>query len=263
MTVQVFQVDSFTDVPFAGNPAGVCLMEAPREPAWMQAVAREMNCSETAFVVPAGDCLDLRWFTPAVEVELCGHATLAAAHVLWTEGGRPAGRPARFATRSGVLVASRRGEAIELDFPAKPLRDEPAPQGLADALGVEPLFSGMSHYDALVAVDSEDTVRRIAPDISRLRSLPVRGIIVTARSSDPRFDFVSRFFAPAVGIDEDPVTGSAHCVLGPFWSDRLGRNELVGYQASARGGVVGVRVAGDRVILIGRAVTVLRGEVVA
>lgn len=260
MNVPLFQVDSFTEAPFAGNPAGVCLLDAPKTEAWMQAMAREMNCSETAFVRRLDGEFELRWFTPTVEVALCGHATLAAAHILWSEGLVPRVQSIGFSTKSGALRAARRQDYIELDFPAKPLRGEAPPTGLAEALGVEPAFAAMSDFDALVVVDDEQTVRRLTPDLQVLRALPVRGVIVTSLSANPRFDFVSRFFAPAVGVDEDPVTGSAHCVLAPYWADRLGRAELVGYQASSRGGVVGVRVDGDRVYLAGQAVTVFRGE---
>lgn len=260
MGIPIRQVDAFSEHPFAGNPAGVCLLSSAAEASWMRDVAREMNLSETAFVVPRNGGFDLRWFTPAVEVQLCGHATLATAHVLWEDGILAANETARFHTASGVLLARRLGEEIELDFPAKPERASPAPPGLARALGVEPVYVGNSAFDLLVLLPDEATVRRLAPDFGLLRQVPARGVIVTAPSSTPGIDFVSRFFGPAVGIDEDPVTGSAHCVLAPFWCGRLGRNELVGYQASARGGTVGVRLAGQRVMIAGRAVTVLRGE---
>jgi PhzF family phenazine biosynthesis protein len=226
----------------------------------MQAVAREMNLSETAFLLCEGEGFRLRWFTPAAEVELCGHATLASAHVLWEEGVLLPSRTARFATKSGELRASRRGDLIELDFPAKPEQPAEPPENLLEALGVKPLYLGRNQFDYLVLLDSEEAVRAVSPDFVLLRTVTVRGVIVTAPSARPEFDFVSRFFAPAVGVDEDPVTGSAHCCLGPFWARRLGKNELVGHQVSARGGVVHVRVAGDRVLLGGRAVTVLRGE---
>jgi PhzF family phenazine biosynthesis protein len=260
MGIRAFKVDSFTAEPFAGNPAGVCLLTEPRDERWMQAVAREMNLSETAFLLPEGDGFRLRWFTPAVEVELCGHATLASAHVLWEEGVLVPSETARFATRSGELRASRRGDLIEMDFPAKPEQPAEPPENLLEALGVKPLYLGRNVFDYLLLLDSEEAVRAVTPDFVLLRRVTVRGVIVTAPSARPEFDFVSRFFAPAVGVDEDPVTGSAHCCLGPFWAARLGKNELVGHQVSARGGVVNVRVAGERVFLGGRAVTVLRGE---
>jgi PhzF family phenazine biosynthesis protein len=258
----LFQVDAFTAERFGGNPAAVCLLDGDADPAWMQQVAAEMNLSETAFLRPTGDpdAFGLRWFTPAVEVALCGHATLASAHVLWTEGRVGAGRPLRFSTLSGELRATADGERIRLDFPATPAEPAPPPPGLLAALGVPAArWVGRSRFDYLVELESEAAVRALAPDLARLRGVEVRGTIVTAPASTDGFDFVSRFFAPASGVDEDPVTGSAHCTLGPFWAGRLGRTELTAYQASRRGGVVGVRVAGDRVHLGGQAVTVHRG----
>jgi PhzF family phenazine biosynthesis protein len=260
MTQRVVQVDAFTDRPFSGNPAAVVVLEKPREEGWMQNVALEMNLSETAFLVARKDGgFDLRWFTPVIEVDLCGHATLASAHVLWEDRHIEPGAKARFHTRSGVLTAERRNGAIVLDFPATPARDSEAPDGLAEALGVRPLYVG-KNFDYLVEVESEAIVRALKPDFGALAAIPARGIIVTAPSSSPGFDFVSRFFAPASGVDEDAVTGSAHCTLGPFWSERLGKTSLVAYQASPRGGVVQVELEGDRVLLGGQAVTVLRGE---
>jgi PhzF family phenazine biosynthesis protein len=260
MGVQIYQVDAFTAEPFAGNPAGVCILEAPREDGWMLEVAAEMNLSETAFLRRRGREFDLRWFTPAVEVDLCGHATLASAHVLWETGILDARATARFETRSGLLTATRRNAEIELDFPATPDAPAEAPPGLIAALGVEPDYVGKSAFDYLVHVASENEVLAAAPDFARLGRLTARGVIVTSAASRAGYDFVSRFFAPAVGIDEDPVTGSAHCCLGPFWSRRLGKAELMAYQASTRGGTIRVTVAGDRVRLGGRAVTILRGE---
>jgi len=257
--VPIFAVDAFTDRPFRGNPAAVCLLPGPRDDRWLQDVGAEMNLSETAFLLPEGDGFRLRWFTPAVEVDLCGHATLASAHVLWQEGRAERGSAIRFHTRSGVLTAAPRGEAIALDFPATPPTPADPPAGVTGALGLTPRFVGRTRFDYLVEADTADAVRQLRPDFRRLREVGVRGIIVTARSDDPAFDFVSRFFAPGAGIDEDPVTGSAHCSLGPFWAGRLGRTELTGYQASARGGVVRVEVGGERVTLIGQAVTVWRG----
>jgi PhzF family phenazine biosynthesis protein len=227
----------------------------------MQAVAREMNLSETAFLVRRPDGFDLRWFTPTVEVDLCGHATLASAHTLWEEGHLAAGAQARFHTRSGLLTADRVGDWIELDFPAKRESPAPAPEGLAAALGAEPKYVGKNAFDYIVELDSEATVRTLTPNHAELAKLPVRGVIVTSRAAD--YDFVSRFFAPGSGVAEDPVTGSAHCCLGPFWSARLGKTAFLAYQASPRGGVVRVRVAGDRVQLGGQAVTVLRGQLTA
>jgi PhzF family phenazine biosynthesis protein len=263
MGLKIVQVDAFTDRPFAGNPAAVCVLPAAAEPDWMQAVARELNLSETAFLVRRDVGYDLRWFTPTVEVDLCGHATLASAHVLWEDGHLPPEQPARFWTRSGLLTAERQGAWIELDFPAKPQSPADSPPGLAAALGAAPRYVGRNEFDYVVEVESEAVLRALTPDFGALRALPVRGISVTSRADMPGYDFVSRFFAPASGIDEDPVTGSAHCCLGPFWAERLGRRELVAYQASARGGVVRVRVGDGRVYLGGQAVTVLRGELAA
>jgi len=281
MPQTIVQVDAFTDRAFSGNPAAVCVLPGPRDEAWMQAVAREMNLSETAFLHPEADGYRLRWFTPSVEVDLCGHATLASAHVLWQDGHLAPGDIARFHTRSGTLTARRDGDWIELEFPALPASPIDPPPELGRALGVEPRYVGRSRFDLLVELDDEAAVRSLEPDLGLLRRIDARGVIVTARAgggsaradgatahaggatahADGReFDFVSRFFAPRVGVDEDPVTGSAHCVLGPYWQKRLGRDEFLAYQASPRGGVVRVAVDGPRVRLAGRAVTVLRGQ---
>ena len=259
MGQEIFQVDAFTTEAFAGNPAGVCVMPEPGDEGWMQSVAGEMNLSETAFLHRRDDGFGLRWFTPEVEVDLCGHATLASAHVLWESGEIGRDEKAVFHTRSGVLTASRKGEWIELDFPATPAEAVDAPVELLIALGVEPTFVGKSIFDYLVEVGTEEAVRGVAPDFGLLAGVPCRGVMVTSRASGGRFDFVSRFFAPGTGVNEDPVTGSAHCTLGPFWQSRLGKSEFLAYQASRRGGEVKVRVAGDRVMLGGQAVTVLRG----
>ena len=258
-----FQIDAFASEPFSGNPAAVVILPAPAEPEWMQKVAAEMNLSETAFLVPREDGFGLRWFTPAVEVDLCGHATLASAHALWESGRLPPGEPARFHTRSGVLVATRDEGGIELNFPATP--DQPAdpPPGLAETLGAAPRYVGKSRFDYLIELESEAVVRDLKPDFVRLRTLPVRGVMVTSLASTPGWDFVSRFFAPGSGIDEDPVTGSAHCCLTPYWSRKLGRTQFVARQLSARGGTLHLRLDGDRVRLKGRAVTVVRGELKA
>jgi PhzF family phenazine biosynthesis protein len=261
MRTRVYQVDAFARRPFQGNPAAVCLLAEPRNEPWMQNVAQEMNLSETAFIRPLtpGE-FELRWFTPAVEVELCGHATLAAAHVLWETEILAADEPARFRTKGGLLTATRSGDEIELNFPATPPRETQTPDGLLDALGIDTAHVAKTQFDYLVEVDSESVVRTLAPDVRRLGMLCVRGVIVTAKAEGTEFDFISRFFAPSAGVDEDPVTGSAHCALAPYWSEKLGKDKLVGYQASARGGVVRVRVSGNRVVLSGHAVTVLRGE---
>jgi PhzF family phenazine biosynthesis protein len=259
--VRLLQIDAFTDAPFRGNPAAVCLLDGERPAEWMQNVGAEMNLAETAFLLPRSDGWSLRWFTPAVEVDLCGHATLASAHALWEEELLPPQETARFHTRSGLLTASRVGDLIELDFPATPEKAADPPALLLDALGAKkPRYVGRNKFDYIVELGSEEEVRALQPDHRRLRELPVRGVIVTSRSANGHYDFVSRFFAPGSGIDEDPVTGSAHCCLAPFWADRLGKREFVAYQASRRGGTLRVRLDGDRVKLGGRAVTVLRGE---
>jgi predicted PhzF superfamily epimerase YddE/YHI9 len=263
MSLPIIQVDAFTDRPFAGNPAAVCLLPTPADPPWMLDVAREMNLAETAFLVPQRDGFNLRWFTPAVEIDLCGHATLASAHVLWEDGHLKPGTQARFHTRSGLLTADRRGDWIELDFPATPAEAAAPPAGLAAAVGVAPRFVGRSRFDYLLEVDGEEIVRGCKPNFDALARVDARGVIVTSRASASSYDFVSRFFAPRAGVNEDPVTGSAHCALAPYWSAQLGRAELVGYQASARGGTVRVRLRDDRVILGGQAVTVLRGALTA
>jgi PhzF family phenazine biosynthesis protein len=263
MTVPLFHVDAFTDRPFAGNPAAVCLLNEPRPDAWMQQVAAEMNLSETAFLMKQEDGFRLRWFTPKVEVDLCGHATLASAHVLWQESHARPNETIHFHTRSGLLKAVRSADAIELDFPLTPEEPTTAPPGLAGALSVEFKYVGKGRFDYLVEVDSETTLRNLAPNFRLLYTLPVRGLIVTSRSARPDFDFVSRFFAPGAGIDEDPVTGSAHCCLATYWRKQLHKDTFVAYQASARGGVVRVRISGDRAILGGQAVTVSRGELLA
>lgn len=260
MSVTIACVDAFTDRPFRGNPAGVCLLEATRGDDWMQQVAAEMNLAETAFVSRGpGEGFALKWFTPTTEMGLCGHATLAAAHVLWTEGRVPAGQTIAFETRSGRLTASRRGEFIELDFPAEPATAVTPPDDIVHALGEAPVFFGRNRMDYIAELSAESGVRSLRPNLAAIAAYDVRGIIVTSRSTAPEFDFVSRFFAPRVGIPEDPVTGSAHCCLGPFWADRLGKSDLVGYQASPRGGVVRVSLNGPRVLLRGTAVTVHRG----
>jgi PhzF family phenazine biosynthesis protein len=259
-TQRFSQIDAFTDRPFAGNPAAVCVLPAPRDAGWMQQVASEMNLAETAFLVRRADDYDLRWFTPAAEVDLCGHATLASAHLLWEEGHLEQEKTATFHTRSGVLTAKRQGDMIWLDFPATPVQPATMLPDLERALGAPIKYLGRTAFDYLIEIESEAALRALEPDLTVLARLPVRGVVVTARAGGGRHDFVSRFFAPQLGIPEDPVTGSAHCGLGPFWAARLGRNELVGYQASSRGGTVLVRVAGDRVHLGGQAVTVLRGE---
>ncbi len=263
MGLKIYQVDAFTDTPFAGNPAAVCVLPKPAGEAWMQNIAREMNLSETAFLIKRNDGFDLRWFTPAVEVDLCGHATLASAHTLWEIGLVNSTEQIHFHTKSGLLTARKFGDWLELDFPLITQQPATPPDGVSDALGVSPLYFGQSRHDYLAEVNSEHAVRTLDPNFFQLRDLGVRGIIVTSKATTPGYDFVSRFFAPGAGIDEDPVTGSAHCCLGPYWQKKLGKDEMVAYQASKRGGTVHVRVGSDRVFLRGRAVTVMVGELTA
>lgn len=263
MPIPIYQIDAFASEPFTGNPAGVCLLDAPHSERWMQQVAAEMNLSETAFLIANGDGYNLRWFTPEIEVDLCGHATLASAHALWELGHLAPSEEARFHTRSGLLTALRRDGWIELDFPALPAEATAPPPGLAQALGATPTYVGKSTFDFLVEVENEEILRGLRPDFARLATLPARGCIVTSRSASPPSDFVSRFFAPATGVNEDPVTGSAHCSLAPHWEKRLGKTAFLAYQASPRGGTVRVRREGERVILGGQAVTVLRAELLA
>ncbi|MFJ1643380.1 MULTISPECIES: PhzF family phenazine biosynthesis protein [unclassified Streptomyces] len=255
---KVFVVDAFAARPFTGNPAAVCLTDKPMDEDWMQSLAREMNLSETAFVRSRSDGFELRWFTPVREVDLCGHATLASAHVLWQRGLK--GRHIDFHTRSGVLSVYRNSHEIVMRFPAERAVEADCPDGLCEALGVDPMWIGRNRLDYLVEVADAKTVNELKPDFASLAGIPTRGLIVTARGgSHAEFDFVSRFFAPAYGVDEDPVTGSAHCCLGPYWSERLGRSELWGFQMSPRGGTVHVTVGQDHVLLGGTAVTITAG----
>jgi len=256
-------VDAFAAEPFAGNPAAVYLLNEWPGDAWLARVAREMNQSETAFLVRNPDGFDLRWFTPAIEVDLCGHATLASAHVLWSTGAAQSGASIVFSTRSGSLTARQVDDLIELDFPLLDEQPAQAPPALATALGVSPVYVGQSKHDLVVQVATEAEVRAARPDLARLAEIPTRGIMLTAESSSSEFDFVSRFFAPAAGINEDPVTGSAHCCLASFWCKQLAKSSFRAYQASPRGGVVQVRIEGERAVLGGRAITVARGELLA
>jgi PhzF family phenazine biosynthesis protein len=260
MSLPIFQVDAFSSKPFAGNPAAVCLLSEPRDDAWMLNVAREMNLSETAFLLHENDGYRLRWFTPTVEVSLCGHATLASAHVLFENDAVKSDQVIRFYTRRDLLTAAKHSDWIELNFPASPEEAGKIPDGIVQALGIMPRYVCKSGKRYMIEVETEEIVRGIQPDFAMLKSLPGRGVVVTSRASSPEFDFVSRYFAPWVGINEDPVTGSAHCGLAPYWSKRLGKNTFTAYQASARGGVLRVQLDGERVRLSGQAVTVLRGE---
>ena len=258
--MKIFQVDAFNNKPFSGNPAGVCILEKPADESWMQNVAMEMNLSETAFLFRKEDGFNLRWFTPKMEVDLCGHATLASAHILYTKGYLNPGQKADFYSKSGLLKAEFKNGWIELDFPRLNEVSVDTPVDLARALGAKPLYVGKCGFMYLAELKSEDVVRTLKPDFSILGKPEVGSVIVTSRASTAGYDFVSRFFAPIVGIDEDPVTGSAHCCLGPYWSKKLGKSEFDAFQASARGGVLKVKVGNDRVYLRGQAVTVLEGE---
>lgn len=260
----IVQVDAFARRPFEGNPAAICVLEEEADADWMQRVALEMNLSETAYLVPMADGFGLRWFTPTHEVDLCGHATLASAHVLWESGRVPSDAPCVFHTRSGVLTARKSGTAIELEFPLETHEPLATPQGLAGALDVEPVAVALSERLSflIVEVADESAVRKCSPDFSALKQLPYGGYMVTSRADAPPYDVVSRFFAPGLGIDEDPVTGAAHGVLAPYWCAKLNTDRFLAYQASARGGEVHVRLDGSRVMLGGQAVTVLRGELV-
>ena len=260
MAQQIYQVDAFTSQPFKGNPAAVCPLPEPASAAWMQSMAAEMNLSETAFLVPQQEDFNLRWFTPLVEVDLCGHATLASAHILWETGLLSTLQAARFHTHSGMLSARKNASWIEMDFPASPEQSAQPPTGLLESLGVSALHVGRSQFDYLVEIADPEALRLLQPDFTLLKQVKARGVIVTCRSESSEYDFISRFFAPAAGIPEDPVTGSAHCCLAPYWAEKIKKNEFTAYQASPRGGVVRCRLEGERVILAGQAVTVLRGE---
>jgi PhzF family phenazine biosynthesis protein len=260
MKIPLYQVDAFTDQAFHGNPAGVCCLSAPRPNQWMQCVAQEMNLSETAFLLEENDGYRLRWFTPAVEVDLCGHATLASAHILWETGRLGRDKTAKFYSRSGLLSASFENNYIQLNFPVKRLELVTIPEELSTLLGVRPVFVGKNQFDYLVEVESEEILRSLQPDMTRLSQIPVRGVIVTCAATTPGYDFISRFFAPRVGVPEDPVTGSAHCCLTPYWSEKLHKQSMLAFQASARGGELRLRLQDDRVLISGQAVTVFQGE---
>jgi PhzF family phenazine biosynthesis protein len=262
MSLEIFQIDAFTDRAYRGNPAAVCMLEKMPQDAWLQDVAAEMNLSETAFLLPQGDGWRLRWFTPTVEVKLCGHATLAAAHALWEAKLLRGDQEARFHTLSGLLTARREGSWIEMDFPSNPPRPSEVPAPLADALGAAPVSVHSDGWTWLVELRDESAVLAVKPNFPAMKP-PYGSAIVTSRSDGPEYDFVCRFFAPALGINEDPVTGYAHCILGPFWAQRLGKTTLVSHQVSARGGIVKVSLAGERVKLSGQAVTVFRGRLQA
>jgi len=257
----LYTVDAFTDRPFAGNPAAVCPLNGPADEEWMRNVAREMNLSETAFLWPLADGWSLRWLTPTVEVDLCGHATLASAHVLWHHGYAERGSTLRFHTRSGLLTADNHGSWITLNFPNEaPHEIAPIP-ALNQALGVTPRWLGRNRMDIIALLADAATVRDLTPDMTQLATIETRGVIVTAPGDRAGVDFVSRFFGPRAGVPEDPVTGSAHCGLAPYWGAVLHKTEMVGWQCSARSGFVKTTLSGDRVLLSGQAVTVLTGEI--
>lgn len=267
-TYKFHQVDAFADRPFAGNPAAVFILDQPAEEQWMRNVAREMNLSETAFLHRIDDrTFNLRWFTPTVEVDLCGHATLASAHVLWETGVLSREVAARFQSRSGLLGAKWTDGWIELDFPATPPNAIDSSSSLTGdvsrAIGAKVVETYRTRFDLLVVIESERALRNLTPNFGELARVDGRGIIVTARAETSPYDFVSRFFAPAAGVDEDPVTGSAHCALTPYWAGKLNKPRMLAYQASPRGGVVRVELRGDRVALGGQAVTVVRGELMS
>lgn len=260
--MKIYQVDSFTDKAFGGNPAGVCVLGSPADEKWMQDIAMEMNLAETAFLYKKGDDIyDLRWFTPEEEEDLCGHATLASAHILWETGVLEPDRKAVFNTRSGILSAVKKDGSIEMNFPSEAPCDTAAPEVLDRALGISCLYVGRNRLDYMVEVENEEIVRKLEPEYTLLKKLDARGVIVTSRSGSPEYDFVSRFFAPVAGINEDPVTGSAHCCLAPYWGKKLGKLSMNAYQASKRGGTLRVTLNGDRVLLAGQAVTVFCIEV--
>lgn len=258
--MKIWQIDSFTNKACYGNPAGVCILEKPAEDKWMQLVAREMNLSETAFIFPEKSGYHLRWFTPQDEVDLCGHATLATAHLLFEKKWVPDYKIIHFHTKSGLLKARYDQGWIELDFPSEEDQESGYDQFLAEAFMTEPLYIGRNRMDYILEVDSEKTLRNLTPDMEALKKLDLRGFIVTSSSEDPQFDFISRFFAPALGIDEDPVTGSAHCCLGPYWMRKTGKKSFTAFQASERGGILKVRVEGNRILISGQAVTVFEAE---
>lgn len=260
MSLTFRQVAAFTNKPFAGNPAAVCLLTEPGEEEWLRKVAQELDLPATAFIYPEEDYFNLRWFTATAELELCGHGTLASAYVLYELGQVALDATVRFKTRSGFLSATRQTDWIELDLPSEPTQPVAAPPELLEALGVKPKFVGKSRLDYLVEVETEAELLNLMPDFALLKTVPTRGVIVTTRATTGQYDIVSRFFAPSVGINEDPVTGSAHCTLAPYWLERLGKLQLLAYQASRRGGTLQLRQEDNRVYLAGQAITIISGE---
>jgi len=262
--MKIYQVDAFTNKRFAGNPAAVCILKEAADETWMQQLANEMNLSETAFLYKEGGLYKLRWFTPVEEVDLCGHATLASAHILWERGYEPENAPIQFDTKSGLLGAEKDGEWIEMDFPAQPPKEIPMPQTMFQALGIERgiLYMGQNVSDYIVELDSEEVVRNMRPDFSLIARFPCRGLIVTSKSDEEGIDFVSRFFAPLFGINEDPVTGSAHSCLTPYWAKRLNKNDFFARQLSTRGGFLRLKLRTNRVKIGGQAITTMIGKLV-
>lgn len=258
----LYQVDAFTNEPFKGNPAGVVLLEKEADEQWMQNVAAEMNLSETAFIAPAEDGFNLRWFTPVAQVDLCGHATLASAHILYETKMLSEDETARFHTKSGLLTVTKKADLLEMNFPSEPAQKIPPTPILVRALGFAPVYTGQNRMDLLIETNDPDMLLNLEPDFRELAHIPVRGLIVTCRSHNEQYDFISRFFAPRYGVNEDPVTGSAHCCLAPYWAKKLGKPSLIGYQASKRGGVVHVTDLGDRVLLAGHAVTIFKADLI-
>ena len=252
--MRVYTVDAFTDGLHSGNPAAVCLLEKDIPERTKQKIAFQINLSETAFLLEKEGVFELRWFTPETEVALCGHATLASAHILFTLGIIPADEDAVFSTKSGILTARRKSDLIEMDFPSEDPWEVETPEDLLMAISAAPLYVGRNRFDYIALYESEGMVRSAVPKLNHVRKLDSRGLIITSVSSSDRYDFVSRFFAPNAGIEEDPVTGSAHCCLCPFWSRRLGKKELAGHQASERSGLVHTRLLEKRVFLSGKAV---------
>jgi PhzF family phenazine biosynthesis protein len=258
LTLTIYVVDAFTDQVFNGNPAAVCLTSEPLDEELMQRIASEMNLSETAFLFPLQEGYSLRWFTPNSEVDLCGHATLASAHMLWSTGILPLNQQASFFTKSGLLTAIKQDAWIQLNFPSEPVNACEYPSELMEALQIDPIYVGRNRWDYFIEVESEDNIKRLSPNFSLLRTIQTRGINVTSRSKE--YDFVSRCFFPAVGVDEDPVTGSSHCGLAPYWGLKLNKTDMYAYQASARGGILKISLHENRVLLSGQAVMVMKSD---
>jgi len=261
--MEIYQVDAFATKPFSGNPAAVCILEEEKSTEWMQALAEEMNLSETAFLERKGDAFNLRWFTPNFEVDLCGHATLASAHILWETGLLNSDQDALFHTKSGALTARNLDSGIELNFPSEIAEPCELPEEISRSLGVGTVYTGQNRMDYLVELESPEALRSLKPDFNEMAKVNTRGVIVTSKSDVPKYDFLSRFFAPWHGIDEDPVTGSAHCCTGPYWREKLGLDELRAFQASSRGGEVNIGFENERILLRGKAITILKGELIS